>query len=50
MARLTYPLYESGLTREGEPVGDRYYKELTYVAGEAGIRERMDLRGKIKNI
>lgn len=49
MARLAYPLGESGSTREAEPGEDSYYKESAYMIVGAEVDGQVDLGGKIKN-
>ena len=43
---LTSSLYESSSTRDPEPVGDRYYKELGCMTVEAGIHGQIELRSE----
>lgn len=43
---LTCSLCESNSTRDPEPVGDRYYKELACMTVEAGIHGQIELRSE----
>lgn len=43
---LTSSLYESSSTRDPEPVGDRYCKELGCMTVEAGTHGQIELRSE----